>query len=160
MLPHERRSQVTEDAGITGVIRFRRQKLTGLQILQVEVLHITKTFRAGRLEFLRYGVDWRDANDMEAAQIVLKTGFVQAGINFKVDGDQQCWDDKGNLIGNLVGGQLVRNDVEPVPYKSAFDTVNECRHEWYVPAEDARDRGGWMICKHCGFKQLPPPRKP
>lgn len=179
MLPHERRSQVTEDAGITGVIRFRRQKLTGLQILQVEVLHTTKTFRAARLEFLRYGVHWRDATDMEAAQVVLKTGFVQAGMNFKVDGEKQCWDDKGNLIGNLVGGQLVRNDVEPVPYRSGWETSTDeqleharqfslaekqktCCHDWKFIVSGGPGIPETFHCFMCGkdVEAGAPPRAP
>lgn len=69
---------VTEkDFGITGKARYRRQRVTGKMILQVEVVKEKTTIRGLRVYGKDYSTYWRDATLDEAIQITTGIGHIR-----------------------------------------------------------------------------------
>lgn len=165
-MAHDTGRTVATYAGITGVKRFRRQKFTGLQILQVEVIHCIQHFQHGELRRLTWGVEWQDANDMQAAQIALGASFEKPGKTIaSIDAEGKCFDGAGNVIAyrRPDGIRWVTDDNRP--YKSP-EPISGCPpHNWTSWTDDNSIPCGYHRCVDCGRvadlnKPSAPPRKP
>lgn len=168
-MAHDTGRTVATYAGITGVKRFRRQKFTGLQILQVEVLHRIEHFQHGELRRLTWGVEWQDANDMQAAQIALGASFEKPGKTIaSIDAEGKCFDGAGNVIAYRRPDGIRWVTDDPVPYQKEAESTGDirggnrnCMHDWASAGDEAPF--GWSMCRKCralNSNGMPPPRKP
>lgn len=75
---HAPRLMVTEtDFGVTGKARYRRQRVTGKMVLQVEVVKEKTTIKGLRIYGKDYSTYWRDATLDEAIQISTGIGHIR-----------------------------------------------------------------------------------
>lgn len=109
---HMPRLMVTEkDFGVTGKARYRRQRITGKMVLQVEVVREKCTVKGIRVYGKEYSTYWRDATPDEAIQIA--TGIGQILV-------PESWFNKE-------GVQMMPPKAPPMPPKRACNCHSNCK---------------------------------